>query len=471
MIKLYNTLTRKKEIFKPVEDGKVKMYSCGVTTYDKCHLGHARGGINFDVVRNVFIALGYDVTYVKNYTDIDDKIINRSNEKGVSSKELAEEMIKLHDVDMASLGINPPDIAPKATEHIGEIIALVQRLVDEGYAYASGGDVFFKVRKFPEYGKLSWKNIDDLISGSRVQVNEDKEDAIDFALWKSAKPGEPSWESPWGMGRPGWHIECSAMVKKHLGETIDIHAGGSDLIFPHHENEVAQSECANGKPYVNYWMHNGMIKIQQQKMSKSLGNFATIEDLVKKYHYEVIRFFVLSTQYRQSIDFTDEALERAAESLDRMYGALEKFETTYGDTLDSTATDEKKYEKFKKKYLEALSDDINTPEAIATLFDITKCLNTQMKNPAQAPTYHRLLLDLGAVLGLFNTVATAWFKTPRIKREDGGLSDEKIEELIQKRLDARSNKDWGTADEVRDQLNEAGIVLEDKDGQTLWKRK
>ena len=255
---------------------------------------------------------------------------------------------------MASLGINPPDIAPKATEHIDEIIAIVQKLVEDGYAYESAGDVFFKVRKFPEYGKLSWKNIDDLISGSRVQVNEDKEDAIDFALWKSAKPGEPSWESPWGMGRPGWHIECSAMVKKHLGETIDIHAGGSDLIFPHHENEIAQSECANGKTYANYWMHNGMIKIQQQKMSKSLGNFATIEDLVKKYHYEVIRFFVLSTQYRQSIDFTDEALERAAESLDRMYGALDKFETTYGDSLDETETNEKVYKKFKKKYLEAL---------------------------------------------------------------------------------------------------------------------
>jgi cysteinyl-tRNA synthetase len=471
MIKIYNTLTRKKEPFKPVEPGKVKMYSCGVTTYDKCHLGHARGAINFDVVRNVFIALGYDVTYVKNYTDIDDKIINRSNEKGVTAKALAEEMIKLHDVDMASLGINPPDIAPKATEHIGDIIALVQRLVEEGYAYESNGDVFFKVRKFPEYGKLSWKNIDDLISGSRVEVNDDKEDALDFALWKSAKPGEPAWESPWGMGRPGWHIECSAMVKKHLGETIDIHAGGSDLIFPHHENEIAQSECANGKIYVNYWMHNGMIKIQQQKMSKSLGNFATIEDLVKKYHYEVIRFFVLSTQYRQSIDFTDEALERAAESLDRIYGALEKYQTTYGDSLNEIEVEEKIYKKLKKRYLEALSDDINTPEAIAVLFDITRSLNSNMKTAAKAKTYYQLLIDLGAVLGIFNINPAEWFKSPRIKREDDGLTDEAIDALIQKRIDARANKDWATADEVRDQLNEAGIVLEDTNGKTTWKRK
>lgn len=470
MIKLYNTLTRKKEIFKPVEDGKVKMYSCGVTTYDKCHLGHARGAINFDVVRNVFIALGYDVTYVKNYTDIDDKIIKRSNENGVSSKNLAEEMIKLHDIDMASLGINPPDIAPKATESIEEIIMLVQRLVEEGYAYESNGDVFFKVRKFPEYGKLSWKNIDDLISGSRVEINEDKKDAIDFALWKSTKPGEPSWESPWGPGRPGWHIECSAMVKKHLGETIDIHAGGSDLIFPHHENEIAQSECANGKVYANFWMHNGMIKIQGQKMSKSLGNFATIEDLVKKYHSEVIRFFVLSTQYRQSIDFNDEALERAAESLDRIYGALEKYKTTYNDAAN-IETEEKPYKKFRKKYLEALSDDINTAEAIAILFDITKCLNTNIKTPEKAKTYYQLLLDLGAILGVFKVDPVEWFKSPRIKREDDGLSDADVEALIQKRIDARSNKDWATADEVRDQLKDAGIILEDTNGQTTWKRK
>lgn len=471
-LKLYNTLSRKKELFKSIEPGKVKIYTCGVTVYDRSHLGHARGAINFDVMRNLFKALDYDVTYVKNYTDIDDKMINRANERSITVEQLANEQIDIHDRDMASLQINPPDIAPKATEHVPEIISICEKLIEKGYAYESAGDVYFSVRRFPEYGKLSWKNIDDLIAGSRVEVNEDKKDALDFVLWKASKPGEPTWESPWGPGRPGWHIECSAMVNKHLGDQIDIHAGGSDLIFPHHENEIAQSECANGKIFAKYWMHNGMVKINQQKMSKSLGNFATIQDLVVKYNSELIRFFTLSAQYRQSLDYNEEALVKSADGLDRIYGALEKYQQTYGNQDNQTIeTKAKPTKSYHKKFMEAMCDDLNTPQAIAVLFDLTRNLNSRMSDAVLAKTYYQALLNLGSILGILKSDPLNWFKSPRIQKADSNLSDQEIEGLIQQRIQARNDKNWAEADKIRDQLDEASILVEDKDGKTTWRRK
>jgi len=473
MIKFYNTLTNQKEEFKPIEAGKVKIYTCGVTVYDRCHLGHARGGINFDVLCRFLRASGYEVTYAKNYTDIDDKIIDRANERGMSTKELAEENIRIHDEDMASVGINPPDIAPKATEHIPEIIEMIESLIAKEFAYAVDGNVFFRVRRFDEYGKLSGKNIDDLISGSRVEVDKRKEDALDFALWKASKAGEPAWESPWGEGRPGWHIECSAMSKKYLGETFDIHAGGSDLVFPHHENEIAQSECTHAKPYVNYWLHNGMVNIEHQKMSKSLGNFATIADLVKKFHPELIRFFVLSSQYRQPVDFSEKSVESSVEGLDRIYGALEKFELKYGrEKALALPGGHSQIANHQHHFMEAMADDLNTPQALAILFELTKMLNLVQEDEERAAVIYKVLIELGEMLGLFQVPAVDWFKTPRIRHEgDDALSDADIDALIAARKEARAAKDWARADEVRDQLADASIQIEDRDGQTYWKRK
>ena len=455
-----------------MQSGQVKIYNCGVTVYDRCHFGHARGAINFDVLRNFLQAAGFSVTYVKNYTDIDDKIIVRAREKGIGVQELAKQNIIDHDKDMASLGIRPPDIAPKATEHIQEIIEMVQNLISRGFAYEVNGNVFFIVRKFEEYGKLSGKNIDDLISGSRVEVDTTKKDALDFALWKSSRPDEPFWKSPWGPGRPGWHIECSAMSLKYLGETFDIHAGGSDLIFPHHENEIAQSECCHGKRFVNTWLHNGMLKIEQQKMSKSLGNFATIVDLVQRYHPELIRFFILSSQYRQAIDFSDEAVARSAEGLDRIYGALEKFELKY--SVSPLSKVGKKYPKIKshqQHFMEALADDLNTPQGIGTLFELTRLLNQSLTDQQQALAIYNCLKELGSILGVLQESAMEWFKTPRLLPQKSGLQDDKIEQLITARQIAREQKDWALADRLRDQLKAASVQIEDRDGKTYWKRK
>ncbi len=471
-IYIYNTLTHKKEIFRSIETGKVKIYACGVTVYDKSHLGHARGAINFDVMRNVFRELGYTVTYIKNYTDIDDKMINRANERGITVAQLAKEMIAIHDTDMESLMIAPPELAPRATDHIGEMIEIVESLIQKGYAYESDGNVFFRVRRFPEYGKLSWKNIDDLVAGSRVAIDENKEDALDFSLWKAAKAGEPHWQSPWGSGRPGWHVECSAMARKHLGDTIDIHAGGSDLIFPHHENEIAQSECASGKVFANYWMHNGLVTIQRQKMSKSLGNFATIEDLVQKYHPELIRFFTLSAQYRQELDYSDKALEKSAEGLDRVYGALERFERTYDrKRIESAEVAEKIGEEYRRSFMAAMCDDLNTPLAIAVLFDIVKALNTSIGDIDRAAALRRTLLELGGILGILTVSPLQWFKMSRIKTEAGTLSDREVETLVLEREKARNDKNWTVADNIRARLEDASILIEDTGGKTTWRRK
>ena len=470
-IKLYNTLTNKKEVFQPLETGKVKIYACGETVYDRSHLGHARSAINFDVMRNVFKALGYDVTYVRNHTDVDDKMINRASERGISVAELAEEMIDYHDIDMTALGINPPDFAPRATEFIPQILEMIQSLVDKEFAYASGGDVFFRVRRFAEYGKLSGKNIDDLLAGARVEVDENKEDTLDFVLWKGAKPGEPTWESPWGPGRPGWHIECSAMGKDLLGTTFDIHTGGSDLIFPHHENEIAQSECANEQAFVNYWLHNGMIKIEGEKMSKSLGNFAIIAELVEKYHPELIRFFILSTQYRQSLDFSDAAVESRLEGLDRIYGALEKYESNKVAVATSDSVfDEKQLEVYHQRFLQAVADDLNTPQAIGVLFELTRALNSIDNQDPLAKALYQEILDLGRILGILRIQTSQWFKIQRIRKGGSDLSDAEIDQLIEERRQARVDKNWTLADEIRDKLQAASIQLEDREGKTFWRR-
>ena len=470
-IKLYNTLTNQKEVFQPIDPGKVKIYACGETVYDRSHLGHARSAINFDVMRNVFKTLGYEVTYVRNHTDIDDKMINRASERGISVAELAEENIDFHDIDMSSLGIKPPDVAPRATEYVPQIIEMIQSLFDKDFAYEAGGDVFFRVRKFSEYGKLSGKNIDDLQSGARVEVDENKEDALDFVLWKGAKPGEPTWESPWGPGRPGWHIECSAMGKDLLGTTFDIHTGGSDLIFPHHENEIAQSEAANNQPFVNYWLHNGMIKIEGEKMSKSLGNFAIIADLVKKYHPELVRFFILSTQYRQSLDFSEAAVESRLEGLDRIYGALEKYESKKAAVSIPDARFEKEQlENYRQRFLQAIADDLNTPQAIGVLFELTRSLNSIDNQDPVAEMLYKEILDLGRILGILNVQPSQWFKIQRIKKTTSDLTDEAIDQLIEDRQQARADKDWKRADDIRDQLLEASVQLEDREGKTFWRR-
>jgi len=466
-LQFHNSLTKQKQAFEPLEPGKVSIYNCGVTVYDRCHLGHARGGVVFDVLRRFLTSMDYDVTYVKNYTDIDDKIIQRAGEQGVELTKLTTEMIALHDRDMEALGIQAPDVAPKATEHIPEIVAMIQTLMDKGFAYAKGGDVFFKVRSFEEYGKLSGKNIDDLVSGSRVQVNDSKEDALDFVLWKGHKPGEPSWETSFGAGRPGWHIECSAMSAKYLGESFDIHAGGSDLIFPHHENEIAQSECCHEKPFVQFWLHNGMIKIDDHKMSKSLGNFFTIEELLEKYEGELIRFFLISAQYRASINFTDDALKEKLEGLDRLYSAMFKAQE---QGLPEEPTDFcSEIQGFKNRFEAALSDDLNTPMALSVLFELAKAMNT---SEVPADQGYWLMKDLGSVLGLLQQNPEKWFKNPRIKSSEGaGLSEPEIEALIAQRTAARESKDWALADQVRDQLLEAGVILIDSDGVTRWQKK
>lgn len=469
-IYLHNTLTKTKEEFKPIEPGKVKIYVCGVTVYDRCHLGHARGAVNFDVLRTFFEFLGFEVTYVKNYTDVDDKIIARANEQNVSIQKLTEQMIDLHDEDMGKLGIRKPDIGPKATEHIVEMIGMVESLIQQGFAYESNGSVFFKVRKFSDYGKLSGKDIDQLSAGIRIEINSEKADPLDFVLWKASKEGEPYWESPWGKGRPGWHIECSAMSKKYLGETFDIHAGGSDLIFPHHENEIAQSVCTHQKPYVNYWLHNGMIQIENQKMSKSLGNFATIADITENYHPEVVRFFLIGTQYRHSLHFTKDGLIQAAESLDRIYSALSAVKNIKPENATQQLSDTLKSD--FERFVAALKDDLNTPQAIGILFEITKKLNSS-DDQEEKEIIASLLMHLGQVLGILKSPIDTWFKSPRIDRikETDEITDEEIEQLIQERIQARADKNWARADEIRDLLSEKSIILEDTAGTTKWIRK
>lgn len=460
-MKIYNTLTRKKEEFVPMDRNNVKMYSCGPTVYDYFHIGNARPFIVFDTMRRYLEYTGCKVTFVQNFTDIDDKMIKRANAEGITVKELGERFIAEYFEDSHALGIHEATIHPKATENIDAIIAIVEKLIEKGYAYEVDGNVYFSTKKFREYGKLSKQPLEDLEAGARIDVNEHKQDAMDFALWKAQKPGEPAWESPWGMGRPGWHIECSAMANKYLGETIDLHSGGQDLIFPHHENEIAQSECANGKPFANYWMHNGYININNQKMSKSLGNFFTVRDIRKKYDSEVIRFFMLSAHYRNPINFADTLMEQAKSAVERVYTCIENLEFIAGNADADKAMSaevETKLGEFKQKFIDAMDDDLNTAGAIGAIFEIVYFANTALtaeSAKADIDATLALIRELGEVLGLF------------MKSTKKSI-DEEIEALIEERNQARKEKNWAKADEIRDKLKAMNIVLKDTPNGVQW---
>jgi cysteinyl-tRNA synthetase len=461
MLKLHNSLTKQKEVFKPIEPGKVRLYVCGMTVYDFCHVGHARVMVVFDVVTRYLRASGYDVTYVRNITDIDDKIIARANENGESIQTLTERFIAEMNQDAQALGVLPPDLEPKATESIDEIIHMVETLIQKGYAYAAdNGDVYYDVSEFAEYGKLSGRNIDELRAGERIAVNEAKDDPLDFVLWKAAKPEEPAWESPWGRGRPGWHIECSAMSDNCLGPQFDIHGGGQDLQFPHHENEIAQSEGAHGCQYVNYWMHNGFVRIDDEKMSKSLGNFFTVREVLEQYPAEVVRYFILTSHYRSPLNYSDEQLDQAKNALTRFYTALREVDTAA--ELDWQQDDE-----FGSRFREAMDDDFNTALALSVVADVRQALNKAQEaaDEQQQAYFAGLLLSMGEVLGLFQQDADAFFA--------GNTDDAEaahIEALIVKRNQARADKDWAVADQVRDELTAMGIILEDAAGKTTWKK-
>ncbi|MEH7223798.1 cysteine--tRNA ligase [Bacillus sp. JJ1566] len=462
-IHIYNTLTRKKEEFKPLEENKVKMYVCGPTVYNYIHIGNARPAIVFDTVRRYFEFRGYDVHYVSNFTDVDDKLIKAANELGEDVPTIAERFINAYFEDVSALGCKKADVHPRVTESMDIIIDFIQALIEKGYAYESEGDVYYRTREFKEYGKLSHQSIDELRVGARIQVGDKKQDALDFVLWKSAKPGEIYWESSWGNGRPGWHIECSAMAKKYLGETIDIHAGGQDLAFPHHENEIAQSEAVNGKTFANYWMHNGYINIDNEKMSKSLGNFILVHDIIKDVDPQVLRFFMLSVHYRHPINYNLELLESTKNALERLRTSYTNLKHRLESSTNLTNNDEEWLEKiaaFRNEFIVAMDDDFNTANAISVLFDLSKQANyyLQEKNTS------------GKVIEAFLQEFEVLFDTLGLKLEGEQLLDEEIEELIAKRIQARKDRDFALSDQIRDQLKAMNIILEDTPQGTRWKR-
>ncbi|SIR34233.1 cysteinyl-tRNA synthetase [Aeromonas sp. RU39B] len=457
MLKIYNTLTRQKEEFKPIHPGKVGMYVCGVTIYDHCHIGHGRTFVAFDVVARYLRYSGYALTYVRNITDVDDKIIKRAAETNVTCDELTERLIGDMHADFDALAMLRPDIEPRATGHIGEIIAMVQLLLDRGHAYvADNGDVMFIVDSFAEYGRLSGQDLEQLQAGARVDVVDAKRNPLDFVLWKMSKPGEPTWESPWGPGRPGWHIECSAMNSKHLGNHFDIHGGGSDLQFPHHENEIAQSCCAHEGDYVNTWMHSGMVMVDREKMSKSLGNFFTIRDVLAHYDAETVRYFLMSGHYRSQLNYSEENLKQSRAALERMYTALR------GLPVAPAAGGDDAVARFKA----AMDDDFNTPEAYSVLFDLVRDVNRlKGQDDAAAAALGARLRELGGVLGILQQDPDAFLKGDEASDEVA-----EIERLIAERNQARADKNWAAADAARNRLTEMGIVLEDSAGKTSWRR-
>ena len=459
MLSIYNDLSNAKEQFEPLQPGKVSMYVCGMTVYDLCHLGHARVMVVFDVVYRYLKSLGYDVNYVRNITDIDDKIINRANERGEPFTELTRRFIDAMHEDSAALGVLPPDSEPRATDHLPDIIDMIGKLIDRGHAYvADNGDVYYDVRSFPEYGKLSGKSIDDLESGARVEPGDVKRDPLDFALWKAAKRGEPAWNSPWGDGRPGWHIECSAMSTQALGDTFDIHGGGADLTFPHHENEIAQSEGATGHPFVRYWMHNGFVRINDEKMSKSLNNFFTVREILARYQAEEVRYFILTSQYRSPLNYDDEHLDNARGALTRFYTALRGLPTA----------EPAGGEEFESAFNQAMQDDFNTPEALAAMFELVRAINRTRETDMQAAAgLAASLRAMGEVLGILQQDPEAYL---RGGADSDGLSDADIDELIAQRQQAKKDRNWAEADRIRDELQAAGIVLEDSPAGTSWRR-
>lgn len=463
MLKIFNTLTRQKEEFKPIHAGEVGMYVCGITVYDLCHIGHGRTFVAFDVVARYLRFLGFRLKYVRNITDIDDKIIKRANENGESFVSLVDRMVKEMHADFDALNILRPDSEPRATQHIHEIIEIVERLIQRGHAYvADNGDVMFSVETDADYGKLSRQDLDQLQAGARVEIADVKRNPMDFVLWKMSKPGEPSWTSPWGEGRPGWHIECSAMNCKQLGSHFDIHGGGSDLMFPHHENEIAQSTCAHDGEYVNYWMHSGMVMVDREKMSKSLGNFFTVRDVLKYYDAETVRYFLMSGHYRSQLNYSEENLKQARSALERLYIALR------GTSNTDVAFSRGEY--YENRFKDAMDDDFNTPEAYSALFDLAKEVNNakQTGNNEEANAAATMLRKLAKVLGLLEQDPEAFLQSGA-QADDGEVVE--IEALIQQRLDARKAKDWAAADAARDRLSEMGIVLEDGPQGTIWRRK
>lgn len=462
-MKIFNTLTRTKEELKTVEEGKVKIYACGPTVYNFIHIGNARPLCVFDVLRRFLEYIGYDVRFVQNFTDIDDKIIKRANEENLTYKQVSEKYIEEYWKDVKGMNVREATVHPKATENIDEIIDIVSTLIDKGYAYAVDGDVYFSPSKFSEYGKLSHQPLEDLEAGARIMVGEVKKEPMDFALWKSAKPGEPYWESPWGHGRPGWHIECSAMVRRFLGNTIDIHCGGQDLIFPHHENEIAQSECCNGVPFANYWMHNGYINVDNVKMSKSLGNFFTVRDVAEKYGYEPIRFLMISSHYRSPINYSTDIIEQCKASLARLYTCRDSLDFALENAAEGEADSDilEMFDKRRQQFIEAMSDDLNTADAIAALFELVRDINSNViaanANKGTVEAAIKVFDELADVLGLvYNR-----------KKED---LDSEIEALIEQRTQARKDRNWAEADRIRDELKAKGIVLEDTAQGVKWHR-
>ena len=459
-MKLFNTLSMQKEEFVPITENEVKIYACGPTVYNYFHLGNARPFIIFDTLRKYFEYKGYKVKFVQNFTDIDDKMINRANEENITVKELADRFISEYFKDAKGLSVCEASVHPRATEVVPEIIDMVKHLIDKGYAYEVNGDVYFSTKKFAEYGKLSHQPLEDLEAGARINISEVKNDPMDFAVWKAKKDGEPSWESPWGEGRPGWHIECSAMANKFLGETIDIHCGGKDLAFPHHENEIAQSEAANGKTFANYWVHNGYINIDNKKMSKSLGNFFTVRDLSEKFSYDVIRFFMLSAHYRSPINFSDELLTSAETGLSRIVNCIENLEflTEKAENGDLSADDKNIIDTYKAKFIEALDDDLNTAEAIGVVFELVREINTKTKEETNKE-YIKYALSVLKELTQVLSIA-------KITKNE--VDTKKIEELIEKRAQAKKEKNFSLADEIRNQLLDMGVTIEDTREGVKW---
>ena len=475
-IHIYNTLSGKKERFEPLEPGKVNMYVCGPTVYDSSHIGHARSVVVFDVISRYFKSQDYDVTYVRNFTDIDDKIIDRANQLGIDSRALTKKYIHEFYKDMDALNVERASVEPKATEHIDRIKKIIGTLIQKGFGYQIDGDVFFAVDSFKTYGKLSGRNLEEMEAGARVDIDKRKRNPFDFVLWKSAKPGEPSWRSPWGMGRPGWHIECSAMSSKYLGESIDIHGGGKDLIFPHHENEIAQSEAAFDKPFVKYWIHNGFVNIDQEKMSKSLGNFLMIKEVIKSYHPEAVRLFLLSNHYRSPIDFTEKAMEEATSGLDRIYTLLERAQKK---TDLSPKTSGFKMGEYWEGFCESMDDDFNTARGIGVLFNAVHKFNRlldECKNRLSTDTRTTLqsayidILKMGNIMGFLVETPETYFEDKRYKGlERDSIDQAIIEKMIEERTDARKAKDWAKADQIRKELGKKNIILEDRSEGTIWK--
>lgn len=473
-IRTYNTLLQKKEELVPFEGKKIRIYVCGPTVYSSAHLGHARSAVTFDVIQRFLKNVGYEVTYARNFTDIDDKIINKSKETGIPPQEIARIYTEEYIEDMGSLGVQAPTFQPKVTEHVSEILDLIKTIIDRGYAYQSGSDVFFSIKKFPSYGKLSKRAPDEMLAGVRIDINERKEDPLDFALWKGSKPGEPWWESPWGQGRPGWHIECSTMSMKYLGSSFEIHGGGKDLIFPHHENEIAQSEAATGVEFVRYWVHNGLIEINRAKMSKSIGNIINVREALTRWSKEAIRLFFLSHQYQNPADFSEDTMDENESALERLYITLKraKDQKNNGRKTDSELAGN--LNKFKTAWVEAMCDDFNTADAVGNLFDLARAINRSIDSFGWTSTLAEALKEVGgfgSVLGILELDPRDYLQREKLSNSALEMTEEQIKQLIEERAASRKEKNWKRADEIRDYLSSKGILLEDTPEGTIWRVK